>query len=202
MADFLNTILLLANLTGPLSIKDFGVQGQTFPIEEENLIDYIQDSIKSDSDDKRIQEHYSQSFKNPEPVCGLSEAKKSTIHYFDPTIIAKTDIKDEEGKIVIPRRTAYNPLEYFSLSQDLLFFDGDQAEHIQWAKSLGKESKWILVKGKPFELEEKENRPVFFDQGGLLVQKLSIKTIPARVTQEGRLLKIESMPIKESTCGS
>jgi conjugal transfer pilus assembly protein TraW len=192
MAYLLKLLLLL--LTAPL---DHGVHGNTFPIDEEDLIDYIQSRIRS-MDAAKIQN----SFQNPKPVSGLVEAKTHAMHYFDPSVVAKVDIKDAEQKIIVQKGSAYNPLEHFSLPQNLLFFDGDQKEHIRWAKTHESEAKWILVKGNPFDLEKKEKRPVFFDQNGLLVQKLSIKAVPARVTQEGMRLKIESIPIEEASCDS
>lgn len=201
MADLLRVLFLLANLATPPSIKDYGVHGRTFPIEEENLIEHIQSRIQN-TGEERFQKYCVETYKEPQAVVGLIDASVHAIHYFDPTIITKVDIRDGEDRIIITKGSSYNPLEFFSLAQDLLFFDGDQKEHVQWARSMGKESKWILVKGKPFQLEEQENYPVYFDQRGLLVQKLSIKAIPAKVTQEGTRLKIESIPIEELTCGS
>lgn len=199
MADFLRFTLLLTSLTIPLGAKDYGTIGQTFPVEEEDLIDYIRKRMQM-LDGNKIQNHYVRLFQEPQSVSGVQESSIYSCHYFDPTIVAKTDIKDKEGKTIIPQGTTYNPLDHFSLSQALLFFDGSQGDHIEWAKSYGDASKWILVKGKPLELEERENRPVFFDQSGTLVQKLSIRFVPCRISQEGRCLKIESIPIKEKAC--
>ncbi len=201
MADILKFTLLLTSLAIPLGAKDHGTHGQTFSIEEEDLIDYIQNRIET-LDDSKLQAHYTHTFQYPKFIPGLSEAVNYQVHYFDPTVVTKADIKDEEGKIVIPKGSSYNPLEHFNLTQDLLFFDGDQQTHLEWAKGCGDQTKWILIKGSPFEIEEQENRPIFFDQFGSLVNKLSIKSIPARVTQEGKLLKIEAVPLKESLCAS
>lgn len=182
-----------------LQAKDFGVHGKTFLIAEEDLLDYIKKRIKA-TDSQAIQKHYENAFQNPSPVQNLAIAQTETVHYFDPTIVAKIDVKDNQGKIIVKKGSSYNPLDYGPLSQDLLFFDGEQASHIQWAKNQSQEAKWILVKGKPFELGEQENRAVFFDQFGLLTTKLSIKEIPSKVTQEGKRLKIESALIKEIAC--
>ncbi len=195
MASFLNFAFLFASLNMP-TIKDHGVHSQTFHIEEENLIDYLEARFKNEP--PRIIKAHS----TPQAVAGLKKAESYAVHYFDPTIILKDDIQDIEGKIIIPKGTSYNPLEHISLSQSLLFFDGDQKEHIQWAKSQKEGSKWILVKGNPFELQAQENYPVFFDQNGMMVKKFSISTIPAKVTQECNRLKVEALPLQESACGS
>lgn len=208
MADLLKFTLLLTSLTIPIGAQDFGVHGATYPIEEEDLIEYIQNKIHS-LDDQAISAIqtkvcglYKDRFQRPKPIEWLARAAKHESHYFDPTIITKEDIKDEKGKVIILKGTCYNPLEHISLSQDLLFFDGDQAEHIKWAKSFGSQTKWVLINGNPLELEEQEKRPIFFDQYGLLSKKLSIKAVPARITQEGKLLKIELVPLEELACAS
>lgn len=208
MADLLKFTLLLTSLTIPIGAQDFGTYGNTYPIEEEDLIEYIKARIRSldnqalDEIQSKLSKHYKGRFQRPKPIDWLGRAEKHKILYFDPTIITKEDIKDEKGKVVIPKGTSYNPLEHTSLSQDLLFFDGDQEEHIKWAKSFGDQTKWILINGKPLELEEQEKRPVFFDQYGILSKKLSIKAIPARISQEGKLLKIELIPLEELACAS
>jgi len=208
MADLLKFTLLLTSLAIPIGAQDFGIHGRTYPIEEEDLIDYIQNRILSLDDQTlssiqgKAREQYGESFQRPNSVQGLMQATKYEIHYFDPTIITKEDIKDNNGKTIIPKGTSYNPLEHVSLTQDLLFFDGDQEEHVEWAKSFGNQTKWILINGRPLELEQREDRPVFFDQFGVLSNKLSIKAIPARITQEGTRLKIELIPFEEIACAS
>jgi conjugal transfer pilus assembly protein TraW len=199
MANFLKYVCLLSSFSCSLSAKDYGVHDQTFPVEEEDLLAYIQTKASS-LDTKQFQSH--DRFQLPAPVDDLLEASTHSIHYFDPTIRANEEIKDAEGKIIIAKGASYNPLESFYLSQALLFFDGDNKEHIAWAKSKGDRTKWILVKENPFALEEENERSVFFDQHGILVKKLTITSIPSHVSQEGKRLKIESCPLKEGTCSS
>jgi len=50
------------------------------------------------------------------------------------------------------------------VNEKLIFIDGTKKEHLEWAKSLGKGHKWILVKGSYRELEKKYKIPVYFDQ--------------------------------------
>jgi len=207
MADLLKLTMLLISLSIPLGASDFRAHGMTFSIEEEDLIDYIQSRILSlnehtlSSIQEKVRGQYKKSFQILPFVLEINSATYET-HYFDPTIVTKADIRDNQGKVIIPQGTTYNPLEHIFLSQDLLFFDGDQEEHIEWAKSFGNQTKWILINEPPLKLEKTESRPVFFDQHGVLSKKLSIKTVPSRITQEGIRLKIESIPIRRVTCAS
>ena len=97
--------------------------------------------------------------------------------------------------MIVSSGSRFNPLFVDSLPQDLLFIDGSNESHVKWAKEKGSSSRWILIKGKPLELEEQEGRPIYFDQSGFLTTKLEIKNIPARVTQENNQLKIEEIPL-------
>ncbi len=177
--------------------KDFGIVGHVIPIKENNIIDVIRERAEAVTDcekdalQKKIRSHYEKKLRNPKPV-DIAETRVYTIHYFDPTIIVNEDIKDHEGKTIIEKGTKHNPLIMSRLNNDLLLFNGDDAEQVEWAKSHS--GVWILVRGKPLELEESEKRPVFFDQQGILCKKFKVKSVPAKISQHDLLLKVESMP--------
>ena len=200
-------ILVFLNLfTSMTYAQDYGNHGHVFPIIEESLIEYLEKRIQSLTQQERedishkVQEHYKKTLLNPNPVKNIKRALTHAVHYFDPKIVAKQDIQDAQGKIIVEKGASYSPLEHVSLSEDLLFFDGDDAAHIEWAKSLEGSTKWILVAGHPLDLEKQENHAVYFDQNGLLTRKLNITAIPARVSQDGVLLKIEAVPMEGKGC--
>ena len=87
----------------------------------------------------------------------------------------------------------HNPLDKVSFGKPLLFIDGDEKDQIEWA--LSQEGKIILVKGAPLELEKTYKHLFFFDQGGVLVEKFGLTETPARVSQQGKHLLIEAMPL-------
>lgn len=196
------TLLAFSLLVSSLSIHDHGTHGHTFPIEEEDLIEYLQKRMESLSlaeigkINHSLRANYEKHLLEPAPVPNLSRAREYAIHYYDPTVVAKQEIRDGQGNIIVKKGSSYNPLNDHSLKEELLFFDGSDSLHVAWAKSLGEETKWILTSGRPLEIEEQEKRPVYFDQNGLLTQKLKIATIPARVTQEDNRLKIETIPVE------
>jgi len=201
VANFLRKFgILLLLLIGTLEGKDLGVYGHVFPVVETNLLKYLKDKIENLSEEdlqsvqKKIQEKYILSITKPNSL-NLSEAKTYSVYYYDPTIIVQNEIKDKYGKIIVPLGKRQNPLETGSLKEDLLIFDGSNLKHLSWAKS--KKGKWILTGGKPLEIEKVENKPVYFDQKGILTKKLGINAVPARVSQEGFRLKIEEIPCDE-----
>ena len=51
------------------------------------------------------------------------------------------------------------------------------------------------IKRRTIELEQKKSKPVYFDQGSSLIKKFKIKALPAVVSQEGEVLKVEEIPM-------
>lgn len=203
MANFLKAALLALLLSSGLNAKDLGVYGSTSSISEEDLIQFIKERIKTFSEEERqqfmqaMQNYFVSELKKPMEVKGIRKAKKYSVIYFDPSICVDQDIFNHKGQIVVKKGTIVNPLSQASLDQDLLFFDATDIEQLAWAESLSSSSKWILVKGQPMQLEEDLNRPIYFDQGGILTKKFGINQIPAHVSQEGMKLKIEFIPVGE-----
>ncbi len=189
--------VLLLGVTPFLSAKDFGSVGETVPVKERNIIEVIQERanlITSKEKDKlqdKIKQRYEKRLRNP-PSLNLPETAYYSSHTIDCSITVNEDIKDEKGNVIVKKGTKYNPLTTNKLSRDLLFFNGDDIEQVEWAKSI--KGTWVLVKGKPLDLEETEIVPVYFDQGGRLCKKFRIRSVPAKVSQKGSLLNVELIP--------
>ena len=174
----------------------------TFPIEEESLTRVIQEKLKKIPEEvlqekqKEWKEAAIRCLKSPKPVQGIGEASRYRKAFFDPSIIVNQDITDLNGNLIAEKGRAINSLEMRPLSCGLLLFDGTNPEHIKWAKAQAGEFKWVLVNGSPLELENQENRPIFFDQGGVICHQFDIANVPCRVLQEGKRLLIEEIPVK------
>lgn len=195
------------------SARDLGTHGIIYPIEEEDPIKLIQQKLKVLKESGEMERHNRifqkktiTSVKRPKPVEGITRATESRIFYYDPSYIVKEDMTDHQGRVFIKKGTKVNPLGTTNLSQNLLFFDGDDREQVSWAQSFlsAKKSeekhqketvKLILVKGPPLSLSEEFKLPVYFDQGGLLSKKLGIQYVPAFVRQEDLRLRIEEVPL-------
>lgn len=178
--------------------KDFGTHGTVYPIQEEDIVEFLKSRLQSMTNEEitninhQFKERCINKLKEPIPI-NISNAEVYRSYTFDPSVTAKDDILDSKGNIVVKKGTKVNPLDTISLQEELLFFDGSNERHLEWAKSI--EGKWILTKGRPLELEEEENRAVYFDQKGVLIEKFKIKSIPAKVSQKGNLLLIEEIPV-------
>lgn len=196
------TVFFFLYLAQPnaLQAKDMGYHGVVYPIDEQDPIILIQNKLKSmeergdlEHHNRRIQKKTKESVERPDPVKGIRRTTHSRAFTYDPTYTVSQDIKDHLGRVIHARGTKINPLDTVSLSEELVFIDGDDVDQKLWAfdriqKSVisnqnGKKVKLILVKGAPLALSEELSIPVYFDQGGFLVKKLGIQHVPAVVSQ-------------------
>lgn len=184
--------------------KDLGIHGVIHPIAEEDPIALIQQRLKGMEEKGELKKHNlhiqkrtKESVERPNPVKGISKATKNRIYTYDPTFTVAKDIKDHKGKVIHPKGKKINPLEMVTMTENLIFIDGDDREQKEWLLEQLKKGKvkLILVKGAPLSLSEELQIPVYFDQGGLLTQKLGIKHVPAIVSQSSLSAETTEKPL-------
>ncbi|MBY0281124.1 MAG: type-F conjugative transfer system protein TraW [Alphaproteobacteria bacterium] len=209
MRLFLLTCFLLPCLTSEAFSKaelqkDFGVVGTTFEIIEENLLEVIENKLKKLNEDGSLQKHQQkivletqEKIKRPKPVAGIQHTKETRSFIYDPSLTVPYDLKDHQGKIFHAKGTKVNPLDSKSLSKPLVFIDGDDFSQVSWAIGQEPYALIILTNGSPFELMEKLDHPIYFDQEGTLTKKLGILQVPARVTQQEKHLLIEELNLQK-----
>jgi conjugal transfer pilus assembly protein TraW len=185
--------------------KDYGIVGHTYPIIEQDIIEYIKNRLGQidlnvlETETKvRVQEK----IKRPTPVYGITKAKENHEYDYDPTFTLEENIEDHKGNIIYPKGTTINPLSSARMKEALIFIDGDdkaQAEYaIEKYKERGGKVKIILIKGSPIDLglKHKDEIQFYFDQEGVLTNKLGIKHVPAIVNQDGLKLRIKEVLLK------
>lgn len=184
---------------------DFGVIGRPYPIEEEDLISVMKRKLlEKEKNGELIKEmqHFKNSSENfikrPRGI-NLPRAQEYQIKAINISYIIPEDITDAEGKIIYKAGTAVNPLKIIPLSKALCFFDGNDLKQVEWVlESCGKYklNKLIMTSGKWLDLSKKYQKRFYFDQQGLLVTRLGVSALPAKVRQKGDLLYVEEFPLK------
>jgi conjugal transfer pilus assembly protein TraW len=184
--------------------RNLGVIGPTYAIAEPNLLQVIlqrlqaaQGSGELDRLNQQAQQRLRSQVENPPPVTQVTATRQARSFHFDPTLQVTEPIRDADGRVLVPAGTAVNPLDVVSLSRPLLFLDARDSSQLDRARQLmdAREGhiKLILTGGSYLELMRRWQRPVFYDQQGLLVQRLGIRQVPALVTQDGRRLRIDEL---------
>lgn len=202
---YFSIVLLL--FSSPLYAKNLGVLGALFEIKEPDMLEMIEQKLSVMAASDALLYHQNQlvdkakdALQTPHPVSGLKETLNPRIFEWNPTIRFAMDIKNHQNQIIYKKGTPINPLDTVSLKGQWLFFNGEDEKQKAWAASTYKVGdKLILVRGSPLKLIQSLNLPVYFDQQGLLTRKIGIQQIPARVYQEGRVLKVEELRLTEKS---
>lgn len=198
----------LSVCSSALLAQDLGVVGPVYPIAEQDMLLTIEERLKSleeSGDLARIEEdvraRYKAYVERPEGV-HLPRAKKNRTYYVDPSLTVPYDIKDHEGRIIHPAGTTVNPLDYITLSKQLLFFDGDDPVQVEWARSMLKSNpaqiKLVLTNGPALALMKQWQAHLYLDQWGLLVSRLGVQAVPAVISQDGNQLKLVELNLVNS----
>lgn len=192
-------------LSGPAAAKDLGTTGHLFEIGETDLIAFIQQRLKGMEESgelARMQRETEERVKahavRPAPVAGLSPATTDRTFTFDPTFTVGEDIRDMQGRFIARKGDKVNPLDKVSMNQILYFIDGDDRRQVAWVKRqlAGQVAfKVILVNGNVKEVSDALDEPVYFDQAGVLTTKFGFTHVPARVRQDGRVLKVDELAV-------
>ena len=186
------------------SARDRGVLGQTWPVEEPDLLASIEgrlDTLQANGGIERMQREMvakaERRVRRPERVGGLGSAEKPRRWSFDPSIVVENDIRDQKGNLVAAAGARVNPLAFVQLKQDIVFVDGDDEAQVAWAVDgwTASKAKIVFVSGSPFDRMKDHKRRFFFDQRGELVRKFGIQHVPAVVRGRGEVLDIEEVVI-------
>ncbi|RKF17707.1 type-F conjugative transfer system protein TraW [Altericroceibacterium spongiae] len=189
---------------GALSAKDFGQFGEAWPIIEPDLFQTIKAKLvaaeksgKLDDLNARFAQRVKQKVMRPSPVSGIRPATQNKTWTFDPSVSVDRNISDDKGHLIAVAGQRVNPFDYVSLSQELIFIDGDRSSEVSWAMAQGsdREVKIIMVNGSPFEAMKEHKRRFYFDQQGTLSEKFGIRHTPATVQQTQNVLTISEISL-------
>lgn len=189
-------------------VVDHGVYGPLFTIEEEDMIEvlkrrllHLKESGKLEQAEKAFKEKAQKRVLEPMKVTHITPTTHTRVFYVDPTLVVTGDIALPEGianggHVLARKGDRINPLHHVKPSKGLLFIDGENTAHVDYARNVLDAFDIVLVNGKPLELEATLGVPVFFDQGGIITKRYSIMHAPARMEAEGDKLKFTEFIIE------
>jgi conjugal transfer pilus assembly protein TraW len=208
-SDQARIVALLLAFAGPALVQpghaqNLGAIGPVYPIAEPSLLAFIQSKLRDlaasgglERLQRESQARIRKQIEAPAPVAGLTRTATARTFHFDPSIEVPYPISDAEGRLIVAPGTRVNPLDVVALSRPLFFFDARDAEQVERARRELAEHrgqvKLILTGGSYLDLMRRWKQTVYYDQHGLLTTRLGIRQVPARVTQDGRRLRIDEL---------
>lgn len=128
-----------------LSSLDLGRHGMTWEVSEPDFIEEMKRRIM-DVDWDAMKGNAVKNFWGSRKYYEIPSARQNNSFSFDPTMIAPKDIRNSEGRILVPIGTAINPLKYMPLTKRYIFFDARSPEQVKIANRL-KEEAWKSGRG-------------------------------------------------------
>lgn len=188
--------------------RDFGTLGQTWAIAEDDLLAHIKRTATAFAESGALKAWQSQAaaraqhyVSTPPAVVGITDAIQHRSWRHDPSIRVRRDLHTPSGDLLARAGTLINPLDYMSLSTELLFIDGANPTQVNWALSQTNPAKIVLVNGPVADLIRRHKTVFFFDQKGLLTRHFDIQAVPARLHQDGSALLIEEIALTSAQSG-
>ena len=196
--------MLVAAPSAPLSAKNLGVRGATWPVAEPDLLAEIEARLAEMQRSGEIahfeaeaRERVRRRLEEPEPVPGIAPVRAARSRTFDPSIEVARDIRAHDGTLIAAAGTRIDPFTHAPLTRDLLFVDGRREAEIAWTLAHARPSKIVLLAGRPLDLARLHARPFFFDQGGRLAARFGITATPSLVQRDGAHLRIDEIPLDD-----
>ena len=196
-------MLLLSTGSVHATVYDLGVVGQTYEIAEPDMLQGFYSKLRQAEANGKMAEveadmkqRFIDHANRPKGIT-LPRAEEHRVYYYDPSTVLTQDIVDHEGNVLWPLGTRVNPLDYIAMSQQWLFFNGDDPEQAAWAQNYlqryPNRVRPILIQGAVLELSKTWDTRLYFDQHGTYVEKFGIKRVPAILSQEGKKLRIDEV---------
>jgi len=177
--------------------KDLGVYGNLYPIEEVDLLAYIQERAKEvDQEElnKKLREDFEHSL---EVSLNVPEAKEVRTRYVDPSITVTSPVYDHKGHVIAPSGNI-NPLEKIQLINTIVALKESQMGIIPDLRKSHKNLLVILTDGNLPRAAEKIGQMVYRADNRIL-ERLGVERVPSVITQEGTKLRVEEIPAKSNS---
>ena len=184
---------------------DLGVVGPMREIAEPDLVALIKSEAAKAQIEADAMESISSYWRRASFI-GLPKASEHRVRRLDPTVTTENELRDHNGRLIVPAGVAINPLEKLSFTSRLVVFDGTDAEELAWAmEQVDPERKTILITtridrnvGWPAwkRLHEDLGQPVYL-LSAKLVERFAIEATPTLIeaAPDGQALLItEDVP--------
>jgi len=188
---------------------DLGVLGPTQDITEADLITVMQNRLAQVDFGKAKQQAAVRYWDNMTYLT-LPEATAPRTRRLDPTVVVTADIKDGNGRVVVPAGKVINPLTLSPFKQRLVVFDASRPQQVATAESLrqqyAKERVTFIATAldRPAgwdglqALQNRLRRPVYVLTPEVQ-SRFAIQRVPSLISSDGNQFVIEEIPPATTT---
>ncbi len=183
------------------SVMVVGRAEATYPIAEKDALSELMRRVRQ-VDWNRQFAGIKQSVRTFQPpdLARLPRAKHDRMFMVDPTYTLPFDIPDGKGGILYPKGYTFNPLDYVSPPDVLVFIDGADKLQLAWFQkspyAKAPNVMLLLTGGSYQEAEKKLWRPVFYAPEKI-TKRFRIKAVPAVLYQEGKFLEVKEFEVRK-----
>ena len=131
-------LIVVCSLSNSVFAKDFGKRGATFEIKEEGFVAMMQRKLKEVNlaeHEQKMKDLARKRVEEPTPVLGITRAKSTVSHSFDPSYVLDEDVFLPCGKLLYAAGTRVNPLDHMEWGGRMIFIDGRDSTQIAWIKN-------------------------------------------------------------------
>ena len=184
------------------SVTVVGRAGAVYPIAEKDALSELMQRVRQVEWKKQFS-GIRQSVRafQPTDLARLPRVRHDRIFMVDPTYTLPFDIPDGKGGILYPKDYTFNPLDYVSLPDVLVFIDGADKRQLEWFQkspyAKAPNVMLLLTGGSYPEVEKKLQRPVFYAPEKI-TKRFKIEAVPSVLYQKGEFLEVKEFEIKNS----
>ncbi len=188
---------LIILLTHHAFSEDLGAIGKTYPIGEQNLMDYIKSRATTlvnngqwENLRKKAVRDTENRIDHPPVIAGIYPTIESSVRYYDPAVKINQDIINPYDKSIIARKgQIVNPTTYMAFNNELIFIDGRDKSQVEYALAESKRSPYqssiVLIAANNFrDLLKQQQHLFFYDQSATLTKKFNIRHVPTIIYQD------------------
>jgi len=206
MKALLRSIIIILFLAAghPVKAEVLGIYGATYgSAEKDALVEIEEQAKKINWDDKINKKATEQKIKGyrPEGLPDIPVTTENRSFLRDMTYTTEIDVPDGRGGILYPKGYTFNPLEYLTLPNIIVFINGSDRKQVEWFENSpyikDMKTTLVLTGGSYYELSKHFKRPAYYAVRNI-AERLGIEHVPSVAVQKGKYMEIsEYVPVIE-----
>lgn len=195
-------VMVLILLAPPCFANHLETMGQTYDIEEPDVIKEMEDRAATADIKKHLDpEKFTEKVKGFKPMNLVKLPKTEVARTFlvDMTYTLDMDIPDGKGGILYPKGYTFNPLDFMPVPPPtLVIINGEDQDQVAWFENspyrFNARTKLLLAGGDFYTIGHRFNRPAYFLMEPV-AKKFQLQHSPCVVRPRGNMIEVEEFTV-------